>query len=92
MTRFVGKCLHVNPMNTQTRIVNQVKARESSLTIKQLAAFTNRTPAMIRRVLPNLLNSGEVYITGKRLTGKRGQPAKLYGRRVTVTNDLIPAQ
>lgn len=73
-----------NNMNTQTRIVNQVKAREAPLTIKQLAAFTNRTPTMVRRVLPGLLASGEVYVAGKRLTGKRGQPAKLYSRRVEV--------
>lgn len=73
-----------NNDNTQARIIRQVKAREAPLTIKQLAAFTDRTPTMVRRVLPALLQSGEVYVTGKRMTGRRGQPALLYGRTVRV--------
>ncbi len=84
------------PRNTTpVRIVAQVKAREAPLTIKQLSAFTHRTPAMVRRVLPALIESGEVYVSGKRMTGKRGQPALLYGRRVSVPGieaNLVPAQ
>jgi predicted ArsR family transcriptional regulator len=65
--------------DTAARILAAINARSEPLTIKQLAAFTNRSRATVQTAIKPMATSGQVAVVGVRQTGQRGRPAFKYG-------------
>lgn len=66
--------------NTAQRILNALPVAGTGVgaTVKQVAVLASRHRLSVQRAIKPMVATGQVVVVGKRITGKRGQPALRY--------------